>query len=63
MNDSPFDTLLPDDENSIVSAPKRRAAKEKLFRVRVEFSKNKFAHVVPINTGSFDLQLLVSARN
>ena len=43
MNVSPFDRLLPEEEKSTVSAPSRRAASEKLVRVRVEFSKNKFA--------------------
>ena len=47
MNVSPLDRLLPEDENSTVSAPNRRAASEKLVRVRVEFSKNKFAQVRP----------------
>jgi hypothetical protein len=39
--------LLPADVNSMVSPPSRRAASEKLFRVRVEFSKNRLAQVFP----------------
>ena len=42
--------LLPEEENSTVSAPRRLAASEKLLRVRVEFSKNKFARVRPVST-------------
>ena len=45
MNVSPFDVLLPVEEKSTVSAPSRRAASEKLFRVRVQFSKNRLASV------------------
>ena len=44
---SPFDRLLAAAEKSTVSAPSRRAASEKLVRVRVEFSKNSVTHVVP----------------
>ena len=57
MNVSPFDRLLPEDEKSIVSAPKRRAASEKLVRVRVEGSKNKLAQVRPDRIGIFCTQL------
>src|SRR5262245_60609712 len=53
MNVSPFDKLLPDAENSIVSAPNRRAAREKLVRVRVEFSKKRLQTVLPGNTETF----------
>jgi len=56
MNVSPFDKLLPEEEKSMVSAPNRRAASEKLVRVRVEFSKNRFAHVRPARSGSFCVQ-------
>jgi diguanylate cyclase (GGDEF)-like protein len=41
MTVSPLAVLLPEDENSTVSAPRRRAASEKLLRVRVLFSKNR----------------------
>ena len=51
MNVSPFDRLLVEAEKSIVSAPSRRAASEKLFRVRVEFSKNRLTQVLPASTG------------
>ena len=47
MNVSPFDRLLPEAEKSTVSAPSRRAASEKLVRVRVEASKNRLAQVLP----------------
>ena len=47
MNVSPFDRLLPEAEKSTVSAPNRRAASEKLVRVRVDGSKNRFAQVRP----------------
>ena len=50
MNVSPLDRLLPEEENSTVSAPSRRAASEKLLRVRVEFSKNRLASVRPAST-------------
>ncbi len=63
MNVSPLDRLLPDEEKSIVSAPSRRAASEKLVRVRVEFSKNRFAQVRPARTGSFRVQLAVASLN
>ena len=53
MNASPFDRLLPEAEKSITSAPSRLAANEKLVRVRVEFSKNKFTIVRPASTESF----------
>ncbi len=46
---SPLETLLPVLLNSTVSAPRRFAAREKLFRVRVLFSKNIFAHVLPVS--------------
>src|SRR6185437_12310806 len=61
MNVSPFDRLLPEAEKSTVSAPSRRAASEKLVRVRVEGSKNKLAQVRPVNTGSFCLQPAVAS--
>ncbi len=63
MNVSPFDKLLPDAEKSIVSAPKRRAASEKLVRVRVEDSKNKLAQVRPARMGIFCAQLPVDSLN
>ena len=53
MNVSPFDRLLVEAEKSSVSAPSRRAASVKLFRVRVEFSKNRLTHVLPANSGTF----------
>src|SRR5690348_5691941 len=63
MNVSPFDKLLPEAEKSTVSAPNRRAASEKLIRVRVEASKNKFAQVRPESTGSLRLQPAVASLN
>ena len=39
--------LLVEAEKSTVSAPKRRAANEKLVRVRVESSKNRLTQVLP----------------
>ena len=53
MNVSPFETLLVPAVKSIVSAPSRRAASPKLVRVRVEFSKNRLTHVLPVNSGDF----------
>ena len=61
MNDSPFDRLLVDAEKSTTSAPSRRAASEKLVRVRVEFSKNRFTTVEPVSTESFRRQLSVAS--
>ena len=52
MKVSPFETLLVEAEKSTVSAPKRRAASEKLVRVRVEFSKNSVTQVLPFRSGS-----------
>jgi hypothetical protein len=49
---SPLETLLPLLLNSTVSAPSLLAAREKLLRVRVLFSKNKFAHVLPVKSGN-----------
>jgi len=46
------ETLLPLLLNSTVSAPSRLAASEKLFRVLVLFSKNKFAQVFPLSNAS-----------
>ena len=43
MNVSPLDRLLPDDEKSTVSAPSRRAAREKLVCGAGEVSKNRLA--------------------
>ena len=63
MNVSPFDRLLPEEEKSIVSAPSRRAASEKLVRVRVEFSKNRLAQVRPARIGIFCAQLAVASLN
>ena len=50
---SPFATDEPPDENSIVSAPNRLAANEKLLRVRVLFSKKTLAIVQPRSKLSF----------
>ena len=63
INVSPFDRLLPEDEKSIVSAPSRRAASAKLVLVRVEFSKNRLATVVPDSRSTFLEQLSVRALN
>src|SRR5690242_12625759 len=52
-----------DDEKSMVSAPSRRAANEKLVRVRVEFSKNRFAQVRPARMGIFCVQLPLASLN
>ena len=66
MNVSPFDRLLVEAEKSTVSAPSRRAASEKLVRVRVEFSKNRLTQVLPVSSGIFALpaghRLLEDAR-
>ena len=51
MNVSPFERLLVEAEKSSVSAPSRRAARAKLFRVRVEFSKNRLTQVLPTSKG------------
>ena len=61
MTVSPLETLLPDDENSMVSPPRRRAASEKLLRVRVLLSKNKFASVRPLRTWIFCRQPSVAS--
>ena len=53
MNVSPLERLLVEAEKSSVSAPSRRAARPKLVRVRVEFSKNRLTHVLPANSGIF----------
>ena len=63
MNVSPFDRLLVEAVKSTVSAPNRRAASEKLVRVRVEASKNRFAQVLPARTGIFCLQPAVASLN
>ena len=47
MNDSPFEILEPLGEKSWVSAYKRLAARLKLVRVRVEFSKNRLNTIRP----------------
>ena len=60
---SPFDRLRAEAEKSTVSAPNRRAASEKLVRVRVEASKNKLAQVLPARTGIFCLQPAVASLN
>src|SRR6185436_3215450 len=62
-NVSPFDRLLPDEEKSTVSAPSRLPAREKLVRVRVEFSKNKLASVRPASTGIRSRQPAVAFLN
>jgi hypothetical protein len=58
---SPLATLLPPAENSTVSAPNRLAAKEKLLRVRVLFSKNRLAHVFPVSSGNLRRQFSVAS--
>ncbi len=63
MNVSPFDRLLPLAEKSIVSAPSRRAASEKLVLVRVDDSKNKLAQVRPPRTEIFCVQPAVASLN
>src|SRR5512140_1815149 len=50
---SPFETLLPVEENPSTSAESRRSASSKESRVRVEFSKNMFAMVFPCRGGTF----------
>ena len=47
------DTLEPLATKSSVSALSRRAAVEKLTRVRVEGSKNRFTTVLPCKSGRF----------
>ncbi len=51
MNVSPFDRLLLEAVKSTTSAPSRLAARPKLVRVRVEFSKNRFEDVLPSKQG------------
>src|SRR4029079_19517471 len=63
MKVSPFDRLLPEAEKSTVSAPNRRAAREKLVRVRVEGSKNKLAQQRPVSSDSFCRQPTVASLN
>ena len=58
MNDSPFERLEPLGEKSCVSADSRLAARLKLVRVRVEFSKNKLKTIRPLESGN----LLAAAR-
>ncbi len=55
INVSPLETLEPLAENSTVSAPKRFAASEKLFLVRVLFSKKRLATVRPFKRSSLTL--------
>ena len=61
MNDSPLERLLVEAEKSTTSAPSRRAANEKLVRVRVEFSKNRFTTVEPVSTASLRRQWPVAS--
>ena len=61
MNDSPLERLLVEAEKSTTSAPSRRAASEKLVRVRVEFSKNRFTTVEPVSTESLRRQWSVAS--
>jgi hypothetical protein len=57
-----FDRLgRVDEENSTVSAPSRFAANEKLLRVRVLFSKKRFAIVRPFKRSSLVLPFEVAA--
>ena len=51
--DSPFETLDPDAEIEIVSAPSRLAAISKLVRVRVDASKNRFTIILLRSTSYF----------
>ena len=63
MNVSPFDRLLVEAEKSSVSAPSRRAASVKLFRVRVEFSKNRLTQVLPVSSESFRSPAAIARLN
>ena len=63
MKVSPFDRLLVEAEKSSVSAPNRRAARLKLFRVRVEFSKNRLTQVLPVSSGIFRSPSAIARRN
>ncbi len=63
MKVSPFDRLLVEAEKSSVSAPSRRAANVKLFRVRVEFSKNRLTHVLPVSNESFRSPSAIACLN
>ena len=58
MTVSPLAVLLPDDENSTVSAPSRRAASEKLLRVRVLILKEQIGQ----RPAGKHLQLLAGSR-
>ena len=53
MNVSPLERLLLEAEKSTTSADSRRAARPKLVRVRVEFSKNRLATTVPASSLDF----------
>jgi len=61
MKLSPLATLLVPAEKSTTSAPSRRAASEKLSRVRVEFSKNRLAIVWPVSRATFSVQPFVAS--
>ncbi len=64
MNDSPFERLEPLGEKSCVSADSRLAARLKLVRVRVEFSKNRLKTIRPCRAGTFlRLRVEISAND
>src|SRR5271156_2109542 len=64
INDSPFDRLEPLGVKSWVSADKRLAARLKLVRVRVEFSKNRLKTIRPWSAGTFlRLRVEISAND
>ncbi len=64
MNDSPFERLEPLGEKSWVSAESRLAARLKLVRVRVEFSKNRLKTIRPWRAGTFlRLRVEISAND
>src|SRR6516225_4587079 len=64
MNDSPFERLDPLVEKSCVSADIRLAARLKLVRVRVEFSKKRLNTILPCSVGTFlRLRVEISAND
>ena len=61
MNVSPLERLETLAEKSCVSAERRLAARLKLVRVRVEFSKKRLKTILPWSAGTF-LRLRLGSR-
>src|SRR3954463_5402885 len=63
MNDSPLERLETLGVKSCVAAESRLAARLKLVRVRVEFSKNRLKTIRPCSAGTFlRLRVEISAN-